>query len=68
MDSLGMCGGTGRCVCGGVYETTGQCQCMCVCGGRGVGEDGTVSGLDRKGQWEGASFRTGPDQTMGGKF
>jgi hypothetical protein len=32
--SLGMCGGTGQCVCGGVYETTGQCQCVCM-GGEG---------------------------------
>jgi hypothetical protein len=32
--SLGMCGGTGQCVYGGVYETTGRCQCVCM-GGRG---------------------------------
>jgi len=40
--SLGMCGGTGQCVGGGVYETTGQCQCVCM----GRGEDRTVSGMD----------------------
>jgi hypothetical protein len=42
--SLGMCGGTGQCVHEGVYETTGQCQCVCM--GGGVGEDRIVSGMD----------------------
>ena len=39
--SLGKCGGTGQCVCGGDYEMTGQCQCAC---GGGVGDDRTVGG------------------------
>ena len=30
VSSLGMCCGTGQCVYGGVYETTGQCQCVCM--------------------------------------
>jgi hypothetical protein len=42
--SLGMCGETGQCVYEGVYETTGQCQCVCM--GGGVGEDRIVSGMD----------------------
>ena len=51
MGSLGMCGGTGQCVCGGVYEMTGQCQCACVWGwvgggGGGVGENRTVFEMD----------------------
>ena len=45
--SLGMCGGTGQCVYGGVYETTGQCQCVCM-GGRGRrGPDSFWNGLKR---------------------
>jgi hypothetical protein len=48
VSSLGMCGGTGQCGYGGVYETTGQCHVSACVWGRGRrGPDSFWNGLKR---------------------